>query len=76
MVGGGLREHRFSRLQEHLQQQKMKNLEWYLDLRKYSGRAPSGGFGLGFERYLIFLLGIANIKDTIPFPRWSKHCSC
>ena len=45
----------------------------YLDLRKF-GSVPHGGFGMGFERYLQFLLGIPNLKDTIPFPRWSMQC--
>ncbi|KAJ8298071.1 hypothetical protein KUTeg_024602 [Tegillarca granosa] len=45
----------------------------YLDLREF-GSAPHGGFGMGFERYIQSILGIYNIKDTIPFPRWPKHC--
>jgi len=45
----------------------------YLDLRKF-GSVPHGGFGLGFERLLQFILGIKNIRDTIPFPRYSKNC--
>ncbi|XP_064099115.1 asparaginyl-tRNA synthetase-like [Macrobrachium nipponense] len=77
VVGGGLREHNFLALQNRLQEHNLKeSLNWYLDLRRFNGRISSGGFGLGFERYLLFLLGTANIKDVIPFPRWSKHCLC
>lgn len=45
----------------------------YLDLRRF-GSVPHGGFGLGFERYLQCILGVANIKDVIPFPRFSHSC--
>lgn len=45
----------------------------YLDLREF-GSAPHGGFGMGFERYIQSILGIYNIKDAIPFPRWPDHC--
>jgi asparaginyl-tRNA synthetase len=47
------------------------NLNWYLDLRKY-GYAPSGGFGLGLERLIMFISGTENIRDTIAFPRYSS----
>ena len=49
------------------------HLSWYLDLRKY-GSAPHGGFGLGFERLIMLISGISNIKDCIPFPRYPSHC--
>ena len=48
-------------------------LDWYLDLRG-SGGAPTGGFGLGFERFVQFLLKVYNIRDTIPFPRRPHEC--
>lgn len=77
VAGGGLREYRVHLLQHRLQQlHLLDKLDWYLDLRRLGGGAPSGGFGLGFERLLQFMLGIDNIKDTIPFPRWAKHCQC
>ncbi|KAK7067705.1 hypothetical protein SK128_023428 [Halocaridina rubra] len=77
VVGGGLREHDFLTLRKRLERRGLlQSLDWYLQLRQFSGRAPSGGFGLGFERFLLFLLGIHNIKDTVPFPRWGKHCPC
>jgi asparaginyl-tRNA synthetase len=46
-------------------------MQWYLDLRRY-GTAPHSGFGLGFERLLLFVTGMANIRDVIPFPRTPK----
>jgi len=48
-------------------------LEWYLDLRK-CGAAPTGGFGIGFERLVQFILKINNIRDSIPFPRAPHSC--
>ncbi|XP_065159222.1 asparaginyl-tRNA synthetase [Atheta coriaria] len=71
IVGGSLREDDYYLLQEKLPTEK---LQWYLELRKFGG-VPTAGFGLGFERYLQLLLGITNIKDTIPFPRWPHNCS-
>ncbi|XP_071127844.1 asparaginyl-tRNA synthetase-like [Mytilus edulis] len=74
LVGGTMREERYDVLRNKLQQHELlENLNWYLDLRKF-GSVPHGGFGLGFERLLQFILGINNIRDTIPFPRSSKHC--
>ncbi|XP_042238100.1 probable asparagine--tRNA ligase, mitochondrial isoform X2 [Homarus americanus] len=77
VAGGGLREYRVPLLHRRLQQcQLLDKLGWYLDLRRLGGGTPSGGFGFGLERFLQFLLGISNIKDTIPFPRWMNHCLC
>ncbi|KKT72888.1 MAG: Asparagine-tRNA ligase, partial [Microgenomates group bacterium GW2011_GWA2_44_7] len=45
---------------------------WYLDLRRY-GTVPHSGFGLGFERFLVYVSGLTNIRDVIPFPRTTKH---
>lgn len=50
-------------------------LQWYIELRR-RGCPPSGGFGLGIERFLQSLFGIPNIKDTIAFPRYFKYCKC
>ncbi|XP_025831726.1 probable asparagine--tRNA ligase, mitochondrial [Agrilus planipennis] len=72
IVGGGLRENTYEKLQKNIPSDD-KNFEWYLELRKFGG-VPTGGFGLGFERYLQFLLDIENIKDAIPFPRWPHNC--
>ena len=59
---------------------KMENLkmstedyQWYLDLRKY-GSVPHSGFGLGFERLVMYVTGMENIRDVIPFPRTPKNC--
>lgn len=71
LVGGSLRENDYNKLKQRIPNDV--NLNWYLELRKY-GNVPTGGFGLGFERYLLLLLGINNIKDTIPFPRWPHNC--
>jgi asparaginyl-tRNA synthetase len=48
-----------------------KDLWWYLELRKF-GSAPHAGFGLGFERLILFVTGMTNIRDVIPFPRFPK----
>ena len=50
----------------------MKDMWWYLDTRKY-GTCPHAGFGLGFERLLLFVTGMANIRDVIPFPRTPRN---
>ncbi|XP_021361313.1 probable asparagine--tRNA ligase, mitochondrial isoform X2 [Mizuhopecten yessoensis] len=74
LFGGTLREHRFDHLERKLKDiGQQDQLHWYLDLRKY-GSVPHGGFGMGFERYLQFLLGVRNIRDTIPFPRTPLNC--
>lgn len=72
LVGGSLREDNYDILRQKLPKGNT-DLNWYLDIKKH-GRVPTGGFGLGFERYLQFLLGISNIKDVIPFPRWPHNC--
>ena len=69
LVGGSLRENHYDKLKNRIP----NNMDWYLDLRKF-GSVPTGGFGMGFERYLQFITGIENIKDTIPFPRWPHNC--
>ncbi|KAF5294520.1 hypothetical protein FQA39_LY13374 [Lamprigera yunnana] len=69
LIGGSLREDNYDVLKEKLPSDE---LNWYLDLRTLGG-VSTGGFGLGFERYLQFLLGIQNIKDVIPFPRWPHN---
>lgn len=71
LVGGSIRENDFNKLKSKIPDNS--NLNWYLDLRKF-GSVPTGGFGLGFERYIQLILGIDNIKDSIPFPRWPHNC--
>ncbi|XP_053659717.1 probable asparagine--tRNA ligase, mitochondrial [Anopheles marshallii] len=71
LVGGSVREDSYERLERKLPNQDV--LQWYLDLRKF-GSVTTAGFGLGFERYLGWLLNVHNIKDVIPFPRWAHNC--
>ncbi|XP_058805601.1 probable asparagine--tRNA ligase, mitochondrial [Phymastichus coffea] len=71
LVGGSVREDNYDKLKSKLPENA--NLDWYLELRKY-GNVPTAGFGMGFERYLQFVLGVPNIKDVIPFPRWPHNC--
>ena len=73
IIGGSQREERRDFLLERLRQSGLdeKNYWWYLDLRSY-GTVPHSGFGLGFERTVQFVTGVANIRDVIPFPRTPK----
>jgi asparaginyl-tRNA synthetase len=70
VIGGSQREERLDQLRENLRCHELREEDygWYLDLRRY-GTVPHAGFGLGFERLLMFLTGVANIRDVIPFPR-------
>lgn len=74
LCGGSLREERLDLLRARLQEVGLDGTySWYLDLRQF-GSVPHGGFGLGFERFLQCMLGVDNIKDVIPFPRYSHSC--
>ena len=70
IVGGSQREERREVLEENMRRHKMDpaDYKWYLDLRRY-GTVPHSGFGLGFERMLMFVTGVSNIRDVIPFAR-------
>ena len=70
VIGGAQREERLEQLLDNMKFHKLKPEDywWYLDLRKY-GTVPHAGFGLGFERLLMFLTGVSNIRDVIPFAR-------
>jgi asparaginyl-tRNA synthetase len=70
IVGGSQREERLDVLEENMRRHKMDpaDYKWYLDLRRY-GTVPHAGFGLGFERMLMFVTGVSNIRDVIPFAR-------
>jgi asparaginyl-tRNA synthetase len=70
IIGGSQREERLDVLQKRMQDMNIpeKEMWWYLDTRRF-GTAPHAGFGLGFERLLLFVTGMANIRDVIPFPR-------
>jgi asparaginyl-tRNA synthetase len=72
LVGGSQREHRLDMLEKRAVEQKLdlKTYEWYMELRRW-GTAPHAGFGLGFERLLMYLTGMENIRDVMPFPRTS-----
>jgi asparaginyl-tRNA synthetase len=74
IIGGSQREENFDRLSARINELKIpiKDLWWYLDTRRF-GTAPHSGFGLGFERLLQFVTGMANIRDVIPFPRTPKN---
>ena len=74
MIGGSQREERLEVLQDELVRRNMsdEHLWWYLDLRRF-GTTPHGGFGLGFDRMLMWMTGISNIRDAIPFPRTPGH---
>src|SRR3954454_7280345 len=70
IVGGSQREERLDVLEDNMRRHKMNpaDYKWYLDLRRY-GTVPHAGFGLGFERMLMFVTGVSNIRDVIPFAR-------
>lgn len=73
IVGGSQREEDYDKLLNIIKEKglKIEDYEWYLDLRKY-GSVPHSGFGLGFERMLMYITGVANIRDVLPFPRTTK----
>ena len=75
IIGGSEREYRLDVLRQRMAEMKLdsENYGWYEDLRKY-GTVPHSGFGLGFERVIQFVTGIANIRDVIPFPRTPGNC--
>src|SRR6056297_2314536 len=70
IIGGSQREERYEVLKERMEEENMEieKYDWFLDIRKY-GTVPHSGFGLGFERILMYMSGINNIRDIIPFPR-------
>ncbi|MFA5109450.1 MAG: asparagine--tRNA ligase [Patescibacteria group bacterium] len=74
IIGGSQREERLENLEKRMTEMGLKKEDyaWYLDLRKF-GSVPHAGFGLGFERLIMYLSGMANIRDVIPFPRTPKQ---
>ena len=74
IIGGSVREENLEKLTSEIERRHipMKDMWWYLDTRKY-GSCPHGGFGLGFERLILFVTGMQNIRDVIPFPRTPKN---
>lgn len=75
LMGGSQREEDYDKLINRMQELKIdsSSMDWYLNLRKYGGCVHSG-FGMGFERLLIYLTGVDNIRDVIPYPRTPKNC--
>lgn len=76
IVGGSQREERLDKLQTRMAEMHIDahELDWYLDTRRY-GTVPHAGFGLGFERLVQFITGMANIRDVIPFARTPRNCA-
>ena len=75
IVGGSQREERLDVLRANMERHSLSEEEygWYLDTRKF-GTVPHAGFGMGFERLLMFVTGMQNIRDVIPFARTPGHC--
>ena len=75
LIGGSQREESYEKLEARMKELGMETegLDWYLNLRKFGGCVHSG-FGMGFERLLIYLTGVENIRDVIPFPRTPGNC--
>lgn len=75
LIGGSEREASYEKLVTRMKELEMniEELDWYVNLRKF-GTVPHSGFGLGFERLLIYLTGVDNIRDVIPYPRTPKSC--
>ena len=74
IIGGSVREENYDKLMGEIERRNipMKDMWWYLDTRRF-GTCPHGGFGLGFERLVLFVTGMQNIRDVIPFPRTPKN---
>jgi len=74
IIGGSQREENYDKLLTRIRELRLpeKDLWWYLETRKF-GTAPHSGFGLGFERFILFISGMSNIRDVIPFPRTPKN---
>lgn len=86
IAGGSMREHRLEPLIKTMfengmipsispSDQDLGNLKWYVDLRRWAS-VPHGGFGLGFDRILSYLAGVAHIREMVTFPRWVGRCDC
>jgi asparaginyl-tRNA synthetase len=75
IVGGSQREERLEKLVERMEEMHLpvEEMSWYLDTRRF-GSVPHAGFGLGFERMVLFVTGMTNIRDVIPFARTPKNC--
>ena len=76
IIGGSEREDSYDKLVSRIEELGLEkdDYDWYLDLRKY-GTVPHAGFGLGFERMIQYVTGMANIRDVIPYARTPKNCN-
>lgn len=84
IVGGSMREYRYPELIQSMRshgllkgetEDDLGPLKWYAELRQW-GSVPHGGFGLGFDRLLLYLSGVGNIREIVTFPRWVERCDC
>ena len=73
IIGGSQREEDLDKLLTRIDELGLTGMDWYVDTRRF-GTVPHSGFGLGFERLLLFVTGMQNIRDVIPFPRYPKNC--
>ena len=73
IIGGSQREESFDKLNARIEELGLTGMDWYVDTRRY-GTVPHSGFGLGFERLVLFVTGMQNIRDVIPFPRFPNNC--
>ena len=73
IIGGSQREESYDKLKQRMEELGLQGMDWYLDTRKF-GTVPHSGFGLGFERLILFVTGMQNIRDVIPFPRYPNNC--
>ena len=75
IIGGSQREDDFDKLHKRLEELGLREEDygWYMDLRRY-GSCVHSGFGLGFERMMMYLTGMQNIRDVLPFPRTPNNC--
>ena len=74
LIGGSQREERYDVLVSRMEELGLKKEDywWYLDLRRYGG-VKHAGFGIGFERLIMYLTGVSNIRDVLPFPRTARN---
>ena len=73
IIGGSQREENLDKLEERIKELGLTGMDWYVDTRRF-GTVPHSGFGLGFERLVLFVTGMQNIRDVIPFPRYPNAC--
>lgn len=73
IIGGSQREENLDKLESRIKELGLTGMDWYVDTRRY-GTVPHSGFGLGFERLVLFVTGMQNIRDVIPFPRYPNNC--